>query len=510
MPALPHRLFALRGSLVAASVAVSAAGLLAGCGSGGGSSTAGVDERLQAGRASFDTHCLACHADATGRQVPTTGTSLVNARNQPEAIARAIASNVGGMGRLSTLSAEELANIALFLGQAVAAPGSPPAAGPVPAPAPGEPPGPSASNDRVNTQARAVQVASGLANPWGGAVLPDGRLLVTQRSVGRLALVNLASGQVEAELDPGLSWSAPGQGGMLGLALDPAFASNQRIYWTYTEPGSGGDGTAVARARLVGNALQDVRVIFRQTPKVSRNVHYGSRLVFGGDGSLFVTLGERGQDNPDAPTRDFTQNTANTIGKVVRITTDGAPAAGNPGFGAGAAAGLWSLGHRNPQGAALHPVTGELWVSEHGPQGGDEINIARAGQNYGWPFRNWGCNYGGDTGSGCRIGGGQHAPTYTEPLTTWVPQSVAPAGMAFTPPGNRYPGWENSLFMGAMSGIPNGGQSLWRLSVTNNAVTAREYMLRSINERIRDVVPSPDGWLYLLTDSGRVLRLQQN
>jgi aldose sugar dehydrogenase len=293
------------------------------------------------------------------------------------------------------------------------------------------------------------------------------------------------------------------------VVLDPAFATNGRIYWTFTEDSGGATGTAVARGRLVGNALQEVSVIYRQSPKQWTNRHYGSRLAFRSDGTLFVTMGELGQDNPDAPTMNFSQSVATTLGKVVRINTDGTPAAGNPSFGANGLAGLWSIGHRNPQGAAIHPVTGDLWVSEHGALGGDEINISRAGSNYGWPYRSYGCNYGPTWGDACRIGGGVHAPNYAEPQTTWVPQSIAPSGIAFHATGTRYPGWEGSLFVGAMAGIPNGGQALWRLQLDGNRVVGREYLLKSLNERVRDVVQTADGWLYVLTDSGRILRLEQ-
>ncbi len=484
--------------------------LLVACGGGGGGTGPAADpvtaERLQAGRTVFDSQCLSCHSDTSGRQVATTGTSLVGARNRPDVIAAAIANNIGGMGRLGSLSATDLANVAAYLAQAIPAPSAPGSTTPVA----GQPPGPSSDRDGVNTTARGVTVATGLNSPWGAAFLPDGRLLVTQRAPGTFVIVNLGTGRIEATIDPGLRSVDAGQGGLLDVVLDPGFASNQRIYWTFTERSAVDDsnGTAVARGRLVGSSLQDVQVIYRQTPKVFRDVHYGSRLAFRSDGTLFVTLGERGQDNPDSPTSNFAQSTVNTLGKVVRINPDGSPAAGNPSFGAGAAAGLWSIGHRNPQGAAINPATGELWISEHGAQGGDEINIARAGANYGWPFVSYGCNYGG-SGSACQIGGGVHAPRFTEPLTTWIPVSVAPSGIAFTPAGGRYPGWENSLFVGTLSGIPNGGQSLWRLSLAGDTVSAREYMLRSLNRRIRDVVASPDGWIYLLTDDGQVLRLEQ-
>ncbi len=354
-------------------------------------------------------------------------------------------------------------------------------------------------------------MVAGLTTPWGAAVLPDRQLLVTQRTLGNFVIVNLGTGQVDATIGTGLPvGGTAGQGGLLDVAIDPAFATNQRVYWTYTDEASDrSTAVAVARGRLVGTSLQDVTVLYRQTPRVWTSRQYGSRLLFRADGSLFVTIGDSGQDNPDAPTLDFAQNPASSIGKVIRITTEGLPAPGNPNFGASAVPGLWTIGHRNPQGAAIHPVTGELWISEHGPQGGDEINIARAGGNFGWPFASYGCNYGQIWSEACRVGGGIHAPTFVEPVTTWITQSIAPSGMAFNAIGNRYPGWEGNVFIGAMSGIPNGGQSLWRLTLNGNVVVGREYLLKPLNERVRHVFQMPDGWIHLLTDSGRILRLEQ-
>ena len=271
---------------------------------------------------------------------------------------------------------------------------------------------------------------SGLASPWGLVFLPSGEMLVTERG-GRLLRLS-ADAQTSTEITGILPVNAAGQGGLLGLALDPDFATTPWVYWAFSEPGTGSaaglTGTAVARGRLVGNSLQNVAVLFRQSPKTSGNGHYGSRLVFARDKTLFITLGERQLGSPS-------QDLGQTLGKVVRIQRDGSIPADNPALGAGALPGIWSLGHRNVQGAALHPDTGELWTSEHGPQGGDEINITRAGANYGWPVKSYGCNYGSPVGDACRIGGGVHAPTFVEPLTYWVPTSVAPA----SEPENRLP-----------------------------------------------------------------------
>ncbi|MDR7378372.1 glucose/arabinose dehydrogenase [Rhodoferax ferrireducens] len=337
---------------------------------------------------------------------------------------------------------------------------------------------------------------SGLASPWGLVFLPSGEMLVTERG-GRLLRLS-ADAQTSTEISGILPVNAAGQGGLLGLALDPDFATTPWVYWAFSEPGTGSaaglTGTAVARGRLVDNSLQNVAVLFRQSPKTSGNGHYGSRLVFARDKTLFITLGERQLGSPS-------QDLGQTLGKVVRIQRDGSIPADNPALGAGALPGIWSLGHRNVQGAALHPDTGELWTSEHGPQGGDEINITRAGANYGWPVKSYGCNYGSPVGDACRIGGGVHTPTFVEPLTYWVPTSVAPAGLLFYT-GSLIPQWKGNLFSGSLA-----GQTLWRMAVSNSAVLSREALLSDLKERIRDVVQAPDGAILLLTDSGKLLRL---
>lgn len=335
-----------------------------------------------------------------------------------------------------------------------------------------------------------------LSNPWGMAMLPDGSWLVTQRTG---SLVRVAADYASSQPVSGApAVDSAGQGGLLDVALDPDFATSPYVYLSYSEPGVGAEagksGTAVARAQLVGNALQGLTVIFRQAPKVSGSGHYGSRLVFRGDKTLFVTLGERQLGSP-------AQDLAQTLGKVVRINRDGSAPADNPAFGIGARVGLWSLGHRNPQGAALHPTTGELWVSEHGSQGGDEINISRAGANYGWPTVSYGCNYGDPVGTACAIGGGTHAPRFVEPLTYWVPTSTAPSGIAFYG-GAMFPEWQGNLFVGALA-----GQALWRLTLSGNTVTSKEALFTNLGERIRAVKPATDGALLLLTDSGKLIRI---
>jgi glucose/arabinose dehydrogenase len=337
---------------------------------------------------------------------------------------------------------------------------------------------------------------SSLSNPWGMAVLPSGELLITQKS-GSLLRVS-ADGSTTTPISGILPVNDSGQGGLLGLALDPDFATAPWVYWAYSEPGSGAEagltGTAVARGRLVGNALLNVAVLFRQQPKTTGSGHFGARLVFARDKTLFITLGDRQKFTP-------AQDLGQTLGKVVRIARDGSIPPGNPALGASALPGIWSLGHRNIQGAALHPDTGDVWVSEHGPQGGDEVNIARAGANYGWPVKSYGCNYGEPVGTACRIGGGVHAPAFVEPLTYWVPTSVAPAGLLFYS-GNLMPQWKGHLFSGSLA-----GQTLWRMTVSPSAVLTREALFADRNERFRDVAQANDGAILLLTDSGKLLRL---
>jgi aldose sugar dehydrogenase len=338
-----------------------------------------------------------------------------------------------------------------------------------------------------------VGVARGLANPWAVAFLPDGRFLVTERA-GRMRIVERDGklGEPLAGLPP---VDAGGQCGLLDVVLDPKHADNALVYWSYAEAGEGGNGTAVARGKLQGNRLAEVQVIFRQLPKVSSNLHCGSRLVFARDGKLFVALGDRFSRKDDAQKLD------NHIGKVVRIEPDGRVPADNPFVAtAGARPEIWSLGHRNMQGAALHPATGALWASEHGPQGGDELNVVAAGKNYGWPLVTYGRNY----GTGTRIGEEGPKAGFEPPLKHWVPTSVAPSGMAFLS-SDRYPGWQGSLFLGTLR-----SQSLIRLELDGTRVIGEEALLTDRRARIRDVRQGPDGFLYVLTDSadGQLLRLQ--
>ncbi len=332
-------------------------------------------------------------------------------------------------------------------------------------------------------------VAEGLENPWGLAFLPDGRMLVTERP-GRLRLVG-ADGTVSAPIAGVPQVYARGQGGLLDVALDPAFAENQLVYLSYSEPGGPGGGTAVARAKLAGDKLEQLQVIFRQVPKLDSGHHFGSRLVFLPDGTLIVTLGDRNQ-------REHVADMKSHVGKLVRINPDGSIPADNPFAGqAGYAPEIYSLGHRNAQGATLHPETGALWTAEHGARGGDEINQPQAGRNYGWPVISYGREY-----SGGKIGEGTEKAGLEQPVYYWDP-SIAPAGMTFYT-GDKFPAWRGNLFVGALK-----FKLLTRLTMEGDRVVAEERLLQDLGERIRDVVQGLDGYLYLLTDDddGRILRL---
>lgn len=339
------------------------------------------------------------------------------------------------------------------------------------------------------------EVVGGLEHPWSLAFLPDGQgMLVTERP-GRLRRVT-AEGRLSAPLAGVPAVYAVGQGGLLDIALSPRFASDRLVYLSYAEQGVDGlAGTAVGRGRLSVDlgALEDFQVIFRQQPKLSSGIHFGSRLVFDGAGYLFVTLGEN-NERPTAQQLDKLQ------GKVVRLHADGSIPADNPFVGkAGARGEIWSYGHRNPQGAALNPWSGRLWIHEHGPRGGDEINIPQPGRNYGWPRATHGVNY-----SFLPIpeAEGRRAAGTEPPHHVWA-KSPAISGMAFYDAA-RFPAWQHSLFIGALA-----AQALIRLSLEGDKVVGEERLLEALDTRFRDVRVGPDGWLYLLTDErdGKLLRV---
>lgn len=336
---------------------------------------------------------------------------------------------------------------------------------------------------------RVVTVASGLENPWGMAFLPDGRLLVTERP-GRMRVIR--DGQMSVPLGHVPQVFDSGQGGLLDVALDPEFARNRLLYFTYAEPGDGGAGTALASAVFAETELRDVKVLFRQQPRMSGGLHFGSRVVVGPDGKLWLGLGERYR-------RDEAQNLNSHLGKLIRLEKDGRVPADNPFIGRGdAKPEIWSYGHRNIQGMARHPGTGAVWLHEHGAQGGDEINIPERGRNYGWPVITHGIDY-----SGAKIGIGTAAPGMEQPLLHWTP-SIAPSGMAFYT-GGKIPAWRGNLFVGSLK-----FGTLHRVVLDGTRVVRQEQMLKEIDDNIRDVRDGPDGFLYIATDSprGRILRLE--
>jgi glucose/arabinose dehydrogenase len=336
-------------------------------------------------------------------------------------------------------------------------------------------------------QVRVETIARGLAHPWGLAFLPDGRMLVSERP-GRLRVVSRGGG-VSTPLVGVPRVFARGQGGLLDVALAPDFAASRWVYLSYAESGPGGAGTAVSRGRLGPAGLQDVQVIFRQVPKVDGTNHFGSRLVFSRDGRLFVTLGDRFKFNP-------AQDLASHLGKIVRINPDGTAPADNPfAHTQGARPEIWSYGHRNVQGATLHPTTGMLWVHEMGPRGGDELNVPQAGRNYGWPLVSWGRHY-----DGRAIPSPASRPDIAGSLRQWSPV-IAPSGMTFYT-GSLFPAWRGSLLIGGLV-----ARGVVRVSLQGQQVTGEERI--SLGQRIRDVRQGPDGAVYVLTDetSGEILRL---
>jgi glucose/arabinose dehydrogenase len=339
-------------------------------------------------------------------------------------------------------------------------------------------------------------VADGLDHPWGLAFLPEGGMLVTERS-GTMRYVS-----AEGEVSPPIAGVPPvvdrGQGGLLDVTLHPDFTGNRLVYWSYSESGEDGtNGTAIARGRLSEDRseLTGVEVIFRQQPKVASNNHFGSRLVFDRDGYLFATLGERSA----ARFRVMAQDLGTHLGKVIRIRDDGSAPDDNPFVGEdGAMPEIWSYGHRNPQGMALHPVTGAIWTHEHGPRGGDEVAIPQPGDNHGWPVFSYGVEYSGRPITDLD----EHPPEFARPVWQWTP-SIAPSGMAFYA-GDAIPEWEGDIFVGALAGT-----MLVRLELDGDRVTGEERMLEDLGWRIRDVAVGPDEALYLLTDEsdGGILRI---
>ncbi len=334
-----------------------------------------------------------------------------------------------------------------------------------------------------------VTVARGLDRPWALAFLPDGRMLVTERP-GTLRFIR-EDGTLSPPIEGVPQVVAAGQGGLLDVAVHPGFSDNKLIYLTYSGPGDGGVSTELARGRLVGNRLEGVEVLFSAVPKIASAKHFGSRIAFAPDGRVHVSLGDRGW-------REEAQNAANHLGASIRLNDDGSIPDDNPFVGGGHLAQTFTFGHRNMQGLAVRPSTGEIWAHEHGPRGGDEVNILQAGANYGWPVITYGTEY-----SGAIITEETHRQGMKQPVLYWVP-SIAPSGMAFYD-GDAFPEWKGDLFVGALAGA-----HLRRIELDGARAAGEEVLLSDLGERIRDVRQGPDGYLYVLTDGdgASLLRLE--
>lgn len=338
-----------------------------------------------------------------------------------------------------------------------------------------------------------VVLSSGLKNPWGITSLPDGRLLITEK--GGVMRIATTSGNLSAPITGLPAVNSSGQGGLLGLTLDPSFAENRMVYWTFSEAISGGNLTSVAKGKLSADdsRMENAMVIYRATPAYKGNMHYGSRILFDKNGNLIFSTGERS----DLVTRPQAQDLNSALGKIIRITTDGKPAAGNPFLNnPKARPEIYSYGHRNVQGLAMHPETGDLWENEFGPRGGDELNLIQPGKNYGWPTITYGIEYGGD-----KIGGPlTQKEGMEQPVYYWDPV-LSPSGMTFYS-GDGIPEWKNNLFIAGLS-----SNHIARLVINNNKVVGEERLLSGERQRFRDITQGKDGALYAVTDEGRLYRI---
>jgi glucose/arabinose dehydrogenase len=348
----------------------------------------------------------------------------------------------------------------------------------------------------TNTPYEVKVLTESLEFPWGITSLPDKRLLITQREAGTLRIVT-PEGTVSEPIVGLPKVNHDGQGGLLGIRVDPNFSTNRMIYWVFSEPSAEGNVTAVAKGKLSANEkkIENATVIYRATPAYKGTLHYGGRILIDKEGNLFISTGERS----DLVTRPQAQSLNSGLGKVIHITKDGKPVASNPFIKqANARPEIYSYGHRNVQGLAFHPVTGDLWENEFGPRGGDEINRIQPGHNYGWPLITYGIEY-----AGPKIGEGiQQKDGLEQPVYYWDP-SVSPSGMTFYS-SDAMPEWKNNLFIGALSGM-----HIVRLVIENNKVTGEERLLVSEQQRFRDVMQGSDGALYAITDQGRLYRISK-
>jgi glucose/arabinose dehydrogenase len=348
---------------------------------------------------------------------------------------------------------------------------------------------------QTNTSYEAKVITSTLSSPWGVKMLPDGRLLITEKA-GNMRIVKV-TGEVSAKITGIPTVNSADQGGLLGLCIDPDFASNRMIYWVFSEAAAGGNLTAVAKGKLSADEtkIEGATVIYRANPANASTKHYGGRILFDKQGNLVISTGERSV----LETRPLAQSLVGSLGKVIKINKDGVAATGNPVFSqVGALPELFTYGHRNPQGLAMHPDTGEIWLSEHGPRGGDEINRLQGGKNYGWPIITYGIEYEGPAiGAGIQKKEGMEQPVYY-----WDPV-VSPSGMTFYK-GSRVPEWKNNLFIGALS-----GQHIIRLAIKNNRVVGEERLLAQEGQRFRDITQGNDQALYAVTDGGRLYKIDK-
>lgn len=334
-------------------------------------------------------------------------------------------------------------------------------------------------------------LTSSLRSPWGIAPLPDGRFIITEKA-GTIKIVS-GSGVVGEPINGVPKVNSAGQGGLLGICLDPAFNNNRMVYWAFSEPLNEGTVTSVAKGKLSPDekTLENVTIIYRALPAYKGTLHYGGRVLFSKDGNLFLSTGERS----DPETRPQAQDLNSGLGKIIRITTEGKPASGNP-FADKARPELYSYGHRNVQGIAFHPTTGDLWEAEFGPRGGDEINRIVAGKNYGWPTITYGIEYRGD-----KIGNAiQQKEGLEQPVYYWDPV-ISPSGITFYD-GSGIAEWKNNLFIAALSGM-----HICRLVIENNKVTGEERLLSDEKQRFRDITQGIDGALYAVTDQGKLFRI---
>lgn len=340
-------------------------------------------------------------------------------------------------------------------------------------------------------------ITDALKSPWGMAVLPDGRLLISENE-GYMQIIDLQDTKISEPITGLPQVDNQGQGGLLGICLDPNFSSNRMLYWVYTEKIAKGNHTTVAKGNLADDekSIENIQVIYRASPTYDGVLHYGGRILFDKEGYLLVSTGERS----DKETRHYAQDLNSSLGKILRITTNGQPAPGNPFENQEEAlAEIYSYGHRNPQGLDLHPITGELWSNEFGPRGGDELNLIKPGKNYGWPIITYGLEYSGEAIGNPPL---QQKEGMEQPVYYWDPVLSA-SGMTFYK-GKRVPEWENNLFLAGLS-----GSHISRIVIENNKVVGEERFLEEEGERFRDIIQAKEGALYMVTDSGKLYKMDK-